>query len=711
MRVVILPLVALAMILGLLYVLQQQLAPETTGLGPGGADVLVLHDALTQVDSPSEMVSAMSLVQLLAHFDVDITVESVENYEKGRLRKFDYVFYVGTKSGQPLPSVFIDDVYNTDKPIFWINENLDRIGKRHSMDKYGFEWERSSDDYATNEVVYKDTRLAKVSLQTFGVRQTRKSVSEVIAEAKYVSNPVKEAQSGFELSAYDALQMVRAMAAKSPSDMETLSASPLGMALPEGLPTLPEGMANPDKAPDVAKLPGTTAEQDEALLRPPPPPMPEPPPAITIPWIIKGANLWYVSSDALAYAVEGGAYLAFCDVLHDFLEVKHVKEHPAFLRLEDIHAKRDPESLKRTADLLFTKKVPFAFTLTPVYVNPETDEISYLSDDEKFSETVRYLVSKGGVPILHGYTHQHSGETAVDFEFWSREDGRSLFGDDRTAVASRLVRGLSEAHMAGIYPIAWTTPHYAAGQTDYDEMANFFTTVVERRMPVDLFGSDQFFPYVIKQDMHRQIIIPETLGYINPSAGRDPQALIDDAKRTLVVRDGWASFFFHTFLDLELLSETIDGIRAEGYEFVSLADFNNKVTTRDRVTVTGTSDVKISFNGQYKHEMVINEFGEPIDHNYSLGTVTGDVQKYVSLRPREVQVIEGVYRRPPFTLRNLYLFRPTISGVTNPVALVLLFVGMLTMLAFLVIWLFLVTRTTYSGAKQLVAERRGEDVG
>jgi hypothetical protein len=43
------------------------------------------------------------------------------------------------------------------------------------------------------------------------------------------------------------------------------------------------------------------------------------------------------------------------------------------------------------------------------------------------------------------------------------------------------------------------------------------------------------------------------------------------AKVNLVVRDGFAAFYFHTFLDLDLLKETVEGIGALGYTFVDPA--------------------------------------------------------------------------------------------------------------------------------------------
>ncbi|MEA2475945.1 MAG: hypothetical protein QOC87_144, partial [Actinomycetota bacterium] len=50
---------------------------------------------------------------------------------------------------------------------------------------------------------------------------------------------------------------------------------------------------------------------------------------------------------------------------------------------------------------------------------------------------------------------------------------------------------------------------------------------------------------------------------------RSPQDMIDTARRDLVVRDGFASFFFHPYYDINALKQTVQGIKALGYTFVS----------------------------------------------------------------------------------------------------------------------------------------------
>ncbi|MBZ0272354.1 polysaccharide deacetylase family protein [bacterium] len=677
MRGVVIPLVLLALILGVLYAAWMQFGRHTTGVGPGGERVLIVYDVPSGPDdAPAETVSARSLAQLLCHFDVAITLVSTKDYEKGMANDASYVLYVGTKTGQPLPSDFIDDVFGATVPVMWIGANLERLEARHSMENFGYKLADTEDRFLTNDVEYKNHRFAKIDLSTFSVRVTRPSTVRVLAKARYVDNPLKPAQAGFE---------------PTPGTPGEAGSGGYGGMAPGASDVAPTPTATPDPEPDLMAAASTLAPVGTPAGLPPGAPAP---PKIEVPWILQGNNLWYVASDPLAFTVEGGAYVAFADVLYDFLGQPAAGEHPAFVRLEDIHAKRDAATLRKAADLLYERGVPFTFTMTPVYKNPATDETIFLTEAPQFIETIRYLIARGGAPILHGYTHQFSGETAVDFEFWNPYSGEPIESADETYASERVEKALNECFLARIFPLAWTTPHYAAGQTHYRAFANYFTTVVERRMPVELFGSDQFFPYLIKRDMHGQIVIPETLGYVNPAAGRAPADLLRDADAMKVVRDGWASFFFHTFLDLDLLAEMVDGLRDRGFKFVSLTEFNNKVTTASRVVASGVTEVRLTLDAQYKHEMTLAADGEMVEENYSVGTITGDVEKYVSLRPGQIQVVEGVYRRPAFSLANLGMFRPTLSGVTSPVALALLFIGLMTLVVFLAIWVFLVTRKT-----------------
>ncbi|MCC6157146.1 MAG: DUF2334 domain-containing protein [Deltaproteobacteria bacterium] len=703
MRTTLIAIFALGLIIGVLFVTMNQFEEKAPDFGPRGDLVLVIHDVVSPgAPAADQLVSAHSIVQLLGHFPVSTRLVSTGDYEKGMLSEAAYGIYVGTKTDQPLPTYLLDDIFQSTRPFLWIGANLERLQARHNLDNFGIRAVEGGDAFATNVVYYKNQPLAKIDLRTFKVDVTRSQAAQVLAEAKYVSDPPKPAQAGLDIE---------------PGTPARLPSMVADEVLPVGLPPLPSVDVPPMPAPRTA---GETAMDIEsktiAGVSPPavsavtgdglPVPPSATPPAVSLPWIVRAQNFWFVASDPIAYHIEGGAYLAFADVLYDFFGEKSGEEHFAFVRIEDVHPKRELDTLRKAADLLAERDVPFAFTLVPVYKNGENGEPIYLSEAPEFLKTVRYLISKGGVPILHGFTHQHTAESAVDFEFWEGETGGHPIAQDKTFASQRIEQALNECFVNEIYPLAWTTPHYAAGHADYDAFADYFTTVVERRMPVEAYGSDQFFPYLIQSDMHKQIIIPESLGYVNPGVGRDAAALLRDADAMKVVRDGWASFFFHTFLDLNLLTQIVDGLKERDFRFVSLTEFNNKVTTRDRVVVSGVSEVQLTLDSQYRNERTYNDRGELLDENFSFGTVKGNVTSLVTLRPDEFQVIQGVYRRPPVTVTTLNLFRPTISGISNPVAIVLLFIGMITLVLFLGIWIFLVTRRTVAGAKRMAAVRR-----
>ena len=85
----------------------------------------------------------------------------------------------------------------------------------------------------------------------------------------------------------------------------------------------------------------------------------------------------------------------------------------------------------------------------------------------------------------------------------------------------------------------------------------------------------QFFPYVVR-DVYGSEVLPENLGSISPTTwhtykARRPADLVRAARANLVVRDGFAAFSFHPFLDLDLLEGDRGGNQGRGYEFVAPA--------------------------------------------------------------------------------------------------------------------------------------------
>ena len=118
--------------------------------------------------------------------------------------------------------------------------------------------------------------------------------------------------------------------------------------------------------------------------------------------------------------------------------------------------------MRDLADYLSGRGVPFQISLIPIYRDPAANEEIYLSDRPAFVRAIRYMVSKGGLVVLHGVTHQYRGKSGDDFEFWDGLSDKPIQADSRTLVERKLSLGLEECFKNGIYPVTWETPHYMA---------------------------------------------------------------------------------------------------------------------------------------------------------------------------------------------------------------------------------------------------------
>lgn len=297
----------------------------------------------------------------------------------------------------------------------------------------------------------------------------------------------------------------------------------------------------------------------------------------TTPYVIRSGNFWYFadipfvgtdvnSAYSAAGATEDSAYLVLADLLHDITGIDHPAQHPALVRIEDIHPKSDVGRLNSVVDYLYHKQVPFGIALVPVYKNPSTGEEVHLKDRPDLVAAIKDAQNKGATIVMHGYTHQRVGETVVDYEFWDGETHAPPVDETPDSIRFRLQSALDETAAVGIYPQIWETPHYAASNQTHQITAEYFKTVWERR-------DAPFFPYPVLLETG-QTDLPETLGYVNPTEGfpgqgHSAKTLLGVASRQQVVRDGYASFFFHPMVDGGELRTMIEGLQDEGYLFIS----------------------------------------------------------------------------------------------------------------------------------------------
>ena len=163
----------------------------------------------------------------------------------------------------------------------------------------------------------------------------------------------------------------------------------------------------------------------------------------------------------------------------------------------------------------------------------------------------------------------------------------------KSNIENKIEEGLNECAKNGIYPLYWETPHYTASTEDYKVISKYFSSSVERLIVTNSFKYGQFFPYEIHKDMYGQKVFPEDLGYMPLNSNKDTSEIyvnnmLKNAKGLLNVRDGYASFFFHTFVNLDYLKEIADGISNLGYTFTDLRKETNWVKSKDLVILSGS---------------------------------------------------------------------------------------------------------------------------
>lgn len=305
------------------------------------------------------------------------------------------------------------------------------------------------------------------------------------------------------------------------------------------------------------------------------------------PYIINYKNLFYVSKLDL----DGVLFYIFCDSLNDIFNVKTFNKGSIFVRIEDVHAFRDPKDLVKIADYLSSKNIPFTIALIPAYVNPKNHKITTLSESPEIVKAIKYMQDKGGTVILHGYTHQYKKEavSGEGYEFWDGKKDAPLKENMKIFVKDRVLSGLRICIENGIYPLAFEAPHYAMESDGYRELKKYFSTYMGQHQNNDKKFSTNTYPYVIRDTEEFNVLIPENLGYIDPEDKLTFQNIKENLDKVSIVRGFSGGFFFHSYLNIEYLKKTIEYLEKQNIEFMDLRDFDNWVKV-DEVQIRNNGD-------------------------------------------------------------------------------------------------------------------------
>lgn len=362
-------------------------------------------------------------------------------------------------------------------------------------------------------------------------------------------------------------------------------------------------------------------------------------------YILRSGNFMYIADSPFASATETDRYIYFADMLHDLLGQDHEEVHRALLRIEDVDVFESPSKLRDIADMMYSKHLPFLVGVIPFFKDPGAGMFLSMSDKPEFVDALKYMVAHGATLVMHGITHQYTGVTATDFEFWDGSTNKKIRGDSKEYVEKKMKMGLEEFWKNNLYPLIWETPHYTASQVDYSAFAEFFSTAMEQRLVIEDPDYSQYFPYIIEKDLYGQRIIPENLGYIplsdTPKVEEEAvNTLLEGAKAQLAVRDGFASAFIHAFIDLKYIEEYVDGVLDLGYTFMDLRNEPHIVRLKDRVVLTGNQPYDITLDDQYLRRTWFAPNGEVDHREISDNRIQGLFRDTVYVPPGEIFMAE-----------------------------------------------------------------------
>lgn len=339
----------------------------------------------------------------------------------------------------------------------------------------------------------------------------------------------------------------------------------------------------------------------------------------------------------------------------------------AFARTEDIHALYELHLLKAVVSAHRSEGIPFSMAHIPLFSDPfnafgggEFKTPLLASEKSDFAAFIKDVAADPRNTIVwHGVTHQfgemknpHSGTSGDDYEFWNMVDNKPISDDGVQWTLNRLSEALPVFEAYNRPPRFWVTPHYHASALDSRVFAAVFPWQIGRvtyfsssfgptftiapadralstTMPsvtkanlkaseslstsdLDMKSADgltQMFPFEIYRDVYGQRILPETLGYMSYATSdqtafiRTADDMLADARRNSVIRDYWASFFYHPYVfsqkedggigkfdgDTMELRKLLIGLKLLGYTFTSLPEFEASLTPQSKLGSASTS--------------------------------------------------------------------------------------------------------------------------
>lgn len=261
----------------------------------------------------------------------------------------------------------------------------------------------------------------------------------------------------------------------------------------------------------------------------------------------------------------------------------------AFIRFEDVEAggayldDANLEKFRVIGDYLYSRSIPFHIAWIPRYVNPPKGIDNNLLEnnniaDADFIFTLDYLIDKGGVIGLHGYTHQNGNEESViGAEFTNKVN------TDEKSIRERVEGAISTASKLNIPITFFESPHYLATQYQQSIFEKYFDYIYEPY--IDKYNK---IPMLSPRN-HKTLYIPTPLGYINNDASVEKMIKNIDSNNI----NQLASLFYHPTKELDaigisecgdgyhkyyydsnsILHQIVNALESNGYRIISIKDY------------------------------------------------------------------------------------------------------------------------------------------
>lgn len=513
--------------------------PATMEPRKGASCLQIFYDEPANASHVIGVRAALLATNLLGHFpDIEVIRTSVDSYEAGSLERCPWNIYFGTYFRDQLPPTFLGDARRTKTRLLWIGYSPWFLGEDFPL--------------------------------LWGLR------GEQLAAVR-PDLPDPRGEPGFFRNVLYRGEAFRKFGTWSADGGRYVAQGDVFLVRP----------ATPDTV-VLAEIEHSSTHE----LRP---------------YLSRRANFFYCAENPFTYMHEGDRMLVFADFLFDFLDQPPRRRAPlALLRLEDIHPLTPPRLLTEALQVIEEENARAHLSVIPIFRDPlrkfpALPVEASLDPESPLARELRDAQARGHGILWHGVTHQleartnpFSGVTGDDFEFWDAVRNAAPVSETATELASRFARGRDLLERAGLSVDGWVTPHYGASPLAARFIAHETPANIGRVGYFDGLGGasagniegapfGQIFPYEIDRDLFGQRVFPENLGYVGNGAeigGRSVDAMLEDARRNLVLRDAWASAFFHPYLlgkeiapgwsGAQELRRLVAGLRRLGYQFIRL---------------------------------------------------------------------------------------------------------------------------------------------